>query len=365
VKEAGPGGQIPSQTLVTPDTIRELEQLPGVASVSPRDYIYGGTLINYKRLEGYPNIIGVDLTDLSELGLRPISGTLELEKGTAIIGARTNQNFYDPKLRPGQMPPPPPNLYNSNLKFTLIKYNTDGTEVRKSVPLRVAGVIAESGGEADYTFYLPLSDVTAYNEWMSGRRINRSKDGYPVAVVKAEDPQKVLDIAETITAMGYMVYTPMQYLQPINSFYTVLYVIFGGLGAILLLLASIGIANTMTMSILERTREIGLMKAIGATNRDVLSVFLGEAGGIGLIGGLGGVLLGWAAAQIINVLALAYFAGQISNQGGMPPPSVVVYTPPWLPAFALVFAIAIGLISGLYPALRAATLIPVNALKYE
>ena len=108
------------------------------------------------------------------------------------------------------------------------------------------------------------------------------------------------------------------------------------------------------------------MKAVGATNRDVLSVFLGEAGGIGLIGGIGGVLLGWAAAQIINVLALAYFAGQVSTtQGGMPPPSVVVYTPPWLPVFALVFAIVIGLISGLYPALRAATLIPVNALKYE
>ena len=154
-------------------------------------------------------------------------------------------------------------------------------------------------------------------------------------------------------------------LQPINSFYLILQVIFGGLGAIALLVAAIGIANTMAMAILERTREIGLMKAIGATNRDVLSVFLGEAAGIGFVGGIGGVLLGWSAGQIINVLAMAYFAGQSAQSGGMPPPSVVVYTPLWLPVFALVFAILIGLISGLYPALRAATLIPVNALKYE
>ncbi|HEY5668876.1 MAG TPA: FtsX-like permease family protein, partial [Anaerolineales bacterium] len=131
-----------------------------------------------------------------------------------------------------------------------------------------------------------------------------------------------------------------------------------------LLVAAIGIANTMAMAILERTREIGLMKAIGATNRDVLSVFLGEAAGIGFLGGLGGVLLGWSAGQILNVLALAYLAGQSAQTGGLPP-SVAVYTPPWLPVFTLIFATLIGLLSGLYPALRAATLIPVNALKYE
>ena len=174
----------------------------------------------------------------------------------------------------------------------------------------------------------------------------------------------VLDIAEQIRSLGYQAYSPQDIVQGINSFYVVLQVVFGGVGAIALLVAAIGIANTMTMAILERTREIGLMKAIGATNRDVLSVFLGEASGIGFLGGLGGVLLGWSAGQVINVLALAYMARQ-APQPGAPPPSVAVYTPLWLPLFTLLFATLIGLLSGLYPALRAATLIPVNALKYE
>lgn len=106
------------------------------------------------------------------------------------------------------------------------------------------------------------------------------------------------------------------------------------------------------------------MKAIGATNRDVLLTFLGEASGIGFLGGLGGIAIGWLASQVLNVLALVYLAGQTAQQGG-PPPSLAVNTPLWLLLFALFFATLIGLLSGIYPAMHAATMVPVNALKYE
>jgi putative ABC transport system permease protein len=362
--KGGAGGPSPEQKLITEQTLSDLAGLPNVAAVIPRDYLQASAMIQFNRLESYVGLTGVGVHDLSLMGLQPKSGSLVLERGTAIVGAMISQNFFDPRPRPGQDPPQPPDLMDANLKLILMKYTQDGQEIRKSVPLRVTGVIAESRGEADYSIYVPLDDLTALNEWAIGRRINRNRDGYAQAVVKVNDVKYVLDVNDQITSMGYQAYTPQSFVQGINSFYVVLQVIFGGVGAIALLVAAIGIANTMAMAILERTREIGLMKAIGATNRDVLSVFLGEAAGIGFVGGVGGVLLGWSAGQVINVLAMAYLAGQASQTGGLPP-TVAVYTPLWLPVFALIFATIIGLLSGLYPALRAATLIPVNALKYE
>lgn len=360
----GQGGTISQQKLITDDSLTELAAIPGVANVIPRDYIMGQATLNYNRLETYANIIGMGINDLSALGMKVQSGSLQLEKGAIIIGAAVPKNFYDPKQRPGQEAPALPELLDQQVKLIITKWDQQGNPIQKSFQIRVVGIIAESRGESDFSIYMPIDDVKSYNEWLTGRRVNRRRDGYNQVIVKVTSVDKVLDITDQITKMGYQAYTPQSFVQGINSFYVVLQVIFGGVGAIALLVAAIGIANTMAMAILERTKEIGLMKALGATNRDVLSVFLGEASGIGFIGGVGGVLVGWSAGQIINILAIAYLAGQASKQGG-PPPSIAVYTPAWLPVFALVFATFIGLVSGLYPALRAATLVPVNALKFE
>ena len=358
------GGGPVVQALITDETISQIGAIPGVKAVIPRDYIQGGSVLKYNRLEGYTGIIGVGASDLSYLGVELQGGVYTMTTGTAVIGAMVPTNFNNPQWRPGQPIPTPPNLLDQTLKLTLIKYDQQGNEIRKSLPLRIVGVLQESRGESDYSVYMPLEDVNTFNEWLMGKRINRNRDGYQQLVVSVQSVDKVLDITDQITQMGYQAYTPQSYVQGINSFFLILQVIFGGVGAIALLVAAIGIANTMAMAILERTREIGLMKAIGATNKDVLTIFLGEAAGIGFIGGLGGVLLGWSAGQVINVLALSYLAGQSAQQGG-PPPSTAVFTPLWLPIFALVFSTLIGLLSGLYPALRAATMVPVTALKYE
>lgn len=360
----GGGGGTSQIQLITPQTIKDIAAIPGVKEVIPRDYLQMGARITLGKFETFGNISGIGTKDLSVLDFKLQEGSLELEPGTAIVGAPVLKNFYDPKARPGVDPGTPPNPMNVGFRLILSKYSNDGVETIKTVPVRVVGIIQESRGESDYTIYMPIEDLNKYNEWGSGKRINRTKDGYQQLVVIAEDAKQALTISDQITELGYQASTPQQYIQGINSFFTILQLVFGGVGAVALLVAAIGIANTMAMAILERTREIGLMKAVGATNRDVLSIFLGEAAGIGFIGGLVGVALGWGSSSFVNYILVGYFNSQNTGSGSMPL-TQVVSTPIWLPIVGLVFATLVGLISGLYPALRAATLLPVTALKYE
>ena len=360
----GGGGSQTDLPKLTNSALDDIRAIPGVVAVIPQEYFYSMMVMKYQRLEGNSSLRGVDTPDLSLLGLEAQQGSTEVKRGGVVIGAMVAANFYDPRLRPGQEPPPPPDLYDQQLQITAIKWDAEGNEIRKNLSVRVTGVLTEKGDDSDWSVFIPFSDVKTLNEWANGTKINYNKDGYNQVIVKVADAKQALDIADQIVAMGFQAFTMQSFVEGLNNFYMVLQVIFGGMGAIALLVAAIGIANTMTMSILERTREIGLMKAVGATNRDVLSIFLGEAAGIGFLGGLGGVVIGWLAGQALNVLAIVYLANQSTQQGG-PPPSVAVYTPAWLPLFALAFATLIGMISGLYPALRAATMIPVQALKYE
>lgn len=360
----GGGGSSTDIKLLTNSALNDLRGIPGVQLVIPREYLNASMMLKYKKLMGYSSIYGVGTNDIADFGLKAQQGTTEISRATIVIGYMVAQNFSDPNFRPGQEIPPPPELYDQQLQIILIKYDNEGNELRRNYSVRVAGVLAESGTEADWSIYMPLEQVKTMNEWSMGTRINYNKTGYNEVIVKVDSVDKTLEVRDQVIAMGFQANTMLDYVQGINNFYQILQIVLGGVGAIALLVAAIGIANTMAMSILERTREIGLMKAVGATNRDVLSLFLGEAAGIGFIGGLGGVLIGWLAGQALNVVAVVYLAQQAASQGGVPP-SVAVYTPLWLPIFVLLFSIFIGMASGLYPALRAATMIPVLALKYE
>ena len=346
---------------ITPEVIAQFEAMPGVERVIIKQYINAGIEISLDRLSAWGSIMGVNLDDLADMGVAAQQGiTAVNEKGTVVVGSSIKNNFFDPNQRPGDSPLEPPDLMGKTLKVDFVKWNSDGTESRKSMRLLVVGVLAETRGEADYNMYMNWDDVNQLNDWVAGKRVDYSKQGYNNVTVQGTSPEVVIDLAQQITDMGFQAYTPQTQVQSINSFFTIMQVVFGGVGAIALLVAAIGIANTMAMAILERTREIGIMKAIGATNNNILSIFLGEAAGIGFLGGIGGFLLGWAICGLINLLAGSYLASE--SGGGT---TLATSIPVWLPLFSIVFATIVGLISGLYPALSAATLVPVNALKYE
>jgi len=367
----GGGGEVPTPVPITNGTIRDIQAIPGVEAVIPRDWIQGEAYFEFGRLQGYPNLIGIGTDDLGLIGVEVLTGTTGIERGEVIVGAEfVNTGFFDPRTGPewdpvtGMPVGNAPDLYNKPIRLVVAKYTSDGLRVTRAVSLKVVGITLKRGSESDYSVYMNLDEMTALNQWLTNRRINRDKEGYTQLVVRATDQNDVLDIADQITAMGFQAQSAQQYIQPLNNFYLVLQVIFGGVGAIALLVAAIGIANTMTMAILERTREIGLMKAVGATNRDVLGIFLGEAAGIGFVGGLGGISLGWVAGYLMNIAAIVFFSNSSGGFGFSGTTSAVV-TPGWLMIGSLVFATFIGLVSGLYPALRAATLVPVIALKTE
>lgn len=345
---------------LTPDALDSFRAIPGVTQIVMKQYIQGGMEISLDKLSAWGSAIGVNVTDVQDMGLQASQGSTALSKGQVVVGSAFSNNFYDPNPRPNSEPVTPPDLMGQKLKIKLTRWSEDGTTSTKSYTLEVVGVLAETRGESDYSMYMMLDEVTKWNEWFAGKRIDYKKDGYNQVDVKVESPKIVVDIANQITDMGYQAYTPQSTVEGINSYFSTMQLIFGGVGAIALLVAAIGIANTMAMAILERTREIGIMKAVGATNNNILTIFLGESAGIGFLGGIGGVLVGWAICAVINALG-----GSMLATGGGMGTQLAASIPFWLPAFSIAFATLIGLISGLYPALNAATLIPIDALKYE
>ena len=361
-----PSGRTSEEAVLNDLTLAEFRDLPGVVAVTPWESLMGGGMLRLNRLAGSAQVVGIDPTQVERLDLPLMSGTGRLGRWQVLVGGRVTENFFDPQT--GRPVTEPPDLQGKVLQFVLSRMGGDGQPVERVVRLRVTGVLEESGWRDDYTLYLALNDVLELNGWFAGQRPNPGRDGYRQALVKVATSEQVLAVEQEIQNRGFYPSSPRSTLQEMNVLFLIIQGIFGGIGAVALIVAAFGIANTMLMAIYERTREIGLMKAVGATNRDVMSVFLAEAGGIGFLGGIGGVLLGVGLGALIDLIASTYLGALAVQQGGVAASDVsftLIHTPFWLPLFAVTFATLVGVASGIYPAMRAAALSPVAALKYE
>ena len=184
--------------------------------------------------------------------------------------------------------------------------------------------------------------------------------GYFSAVVRVNDPVALPDVRKRLRELGLGSFSIVDQLDQIRTVFLIINSVLGLLGGISLLVASFGIANTMIMSILERTREIGIMKAIGAEDREIKLIFFFEAAVIGLTGGVAGSLAAWAIDGLANRLAYRFL---LKPQGA----SFVDFfsLPPYLWLGAILFALSVSILAALYPAARAARIDPVRALRHD
>ncbi len=220
-------------------------------------------------------------------------------------------------------------------------------------PVPMQGDVLMPPGPAREVKRLPFSSV-----W----DLFRIKDGllgYSALTVRLSSLRSLEAVKKRVREMGFRTFALADQFEEVKRGFLYLDMVLAAVGMIALFVASLGIVNTMVMSILERTREIGVMKAVGARDTDVRQVFFVESAVIGFLGGAAGCGLGWAVSRIINGVVNALLARQ-----GVPRVDYFAF-PVWLFAGAVAFAMLVSLVSGLYPAHRAARVDPVSALRHD
>jgi len=242
--------------------------------------------------------------------------------------------------------------------------------VRKEKPLRIVGIIDSepyAGITASSTsrVFMPvglaeqLRPALASNlrDIMQARP--SSSPSYSALIVRVDDPARVPATQDAIKKLGFRTFSLLDATKSLRRVFVILDLFLAIFGSVALIVASLGIINTLVMSVLERRREIGILKALGASDADVKRLFFVEAGVMGVAGGVLGVVFGWLIGRAINFGTNIYLSRQEL------PHETIVLLPLWLIGGAIGFAVAVSLLSGIYPAARAARLDPVQVLRYE
>lgn len=235
--------------------------------------------------------------------------------------------------------------------------------------LRIVGIVSTEpeggfGGFGRSRVFIPLAvaetlSVTQVNDLRDVLNGSSKTRSYASLTVRVKSPTQVPRVEVAIKSMGFTTFSLLDTTRNLRLFFTVIDLLLGIFGSLALAVATLGIVNTLVMAILERRREIGVFKALGADDRDIKQLFFAEAGVMGLVGGIGGVALGWLIGKGVTLGTNIYLSRQ-----NLPPVNISA-VPLWLALGAIAFAIAVSLAAGLYPASRAAHLNPVEALRYE
>jgi putative ABC transport system permease protein len=241
--------------------------------------------------------------------------------------------------------------------------------VPREKELRIVGIIetepaAGFGGFGNGRLFIPLDVATTLRaaqvtDLRDAVRTPSGKPTYANLTVRAKSPSQVEAIETSIKNIGFSTFSLLDATRNLRLFFTIFDLLLAIFGSLALAVATLGIVNTLVMAILERRREIGILKALGAADLDVKQLFFVEAGVMGLFGGIIGVCMGWLIGRAVTWGTNLYLHRQNL------PPAHVFSVPWWLVLGGIAFAVVVSLAAGLYPATRAARLNPVEALRYE
>lgn len=387
-----------STQYVTDQTIKKLSELEHVKVAAPS---YEMSVILLKgKYEGYVSLIATTPEGLEakkiELGEGTLpkvnSGQLELVYGNAVITSFSEKNSGKGYWDTGELADinmmrdslflilDQEAYYNSSQQpFGGLDSGSEGTgsegeasskPARKHVVL-ASGVVA--GGPDDYNAnaYNAYCDLETLKKVLKKEFVGKTIPGQPTtksgkpykefcyssAQVRVDDIDNVDAVTSAIRGLGYNTQTNAEYLESMKQQFVIVQAVLGGIGAVSLLVAAIGIANTMMMSIYERTKEIGVIKVLGCSLKNIKQMFLMEAAFIGLIGGAAGNILSFFMSGIINFLT--------GNGSAMGIDGNISYIPWWLILLSMGFAVFVGVAAGYFPALRAMRLSPLAAIRNE
>ena len=362
--------------------LEKFRRIPGVSALTPMYYADGGSVqIKSGKYVYGGQLVGVYLDSMEAFGYPLKEGSLPGEnpdENTAVFGEDALYNFYNSKKKSnnmvykqpdssGKVPEPFVDPMSDKLEIVLNKTDEENKKPVRPVKLKCVGVLSEDWSKnppPSYSVFLDVKYlkklVADYNK-LNGIKADRNKAGqYEGAAVKVADIKSVPDVEKAIQAYGFNTSSMEQIRKPLEQRTRTIQMILGGLGAVSLLVAALGIANTMIMSIYERTREIGVMKVLGCVVGDIRTMFLMEAGAIGFLGGVAGIVLSFLISFGINSLAAG--GGGIVGMGVGGRVSII---PPWLAAGSLLFSTMVGLVSGFSPANRAVKISALSAIRQE